>query len=348
MGGSLDLLFTLNANSAKDNIDLEAVLNFLKTVLKGYWTVFDVNAFFDDELLKSTVFKLSGGTEHTMKPMMLTLLAPETVRKFHENLWLYPAAVEKQLQPLTLIISWLRPTLFTFLEQTFLDYLQAKSAEIKGEELILQSSKYEPVYCPEYFLYSHAVDTGSGTHHGIFPDTEEKRRICDCCLGTEELHNDGEAECSLYCQRADPKSYNPLLLPLPSFVPSKLALGMCYNHSLFNETHNSKYQYGCLKENLPVASDCVDLPFSTSYVNAHSVLRYHRGVSASKETWSIVGIIIAIAFVLAVLAIITILLVLRWRARRPQSAGYKVISTEPVSDSSTSISTTSPETIVEH
>jgi len=334
----------LDANSAVDNVDLEPVLNFLKTVMRGSWTIFDINSFFSERQLQDTVLKVRGGTVNTWHPMLLTFLSHDIISKFHETLYEYPIAIDKRLQPLTLILSWLRPTTQPFLEQTFLDYLQAKSAEISGNELILHSSKYEPVFCPQFFQYSHAVDTGSGAHHGIYPESEHHRQLCDCCLGTEALHNDGEAECSLYCVRAsDPREHNTLVLPNPAIMPSKLELGMCYNHSLFNETYNSKYQYGCLKPNLPDSFDCVDLPFTTSYMNHHSIVRFHRGLTPSQTTWSVVAIILAVAFVLTVLAVLIIVLVLRYRERRKERAGYKIISTEPVT-----VSSTSTETIVEH
>jgi len=306
----------------------------------GLWNLIDLETFFDTTIIKATTLKIKGGSEFALTPMSLNFLTQDSVRNFHQNLHLYPAVIDKQLQPLTTIMSWLRPTLSPFLDQAFSDYLHAKSSEILSNELILQSSKYEPVYCPEYFEYSHAVDTGSGSNRGIFPNNDELRRLCDCCLATEALHNDGEAECSLYCVRSsDPTARSNIILPRPALIPSTLELPMCYNHSLFNETHNSKYQYGCLKADLPGSFDCVALPVTTSYINSHSVLPMHIGMSVTKETWSIVGIVIAIAFALTVVAIITIVLVLRWRSRRPRSA-YKVLSTEPPS--------TTSETILEH
>jgi hypothetical protein len=42
----------------------------------------------------------------------------------------------------------------------------------------LQANKYGYVYCPQYFRYDSAADTGSGYHHGIFPPTNDERRLC--------------------------------------------------------------------------------------------------------------------------------------------------------------------------
>jgi len=230
-----------------------------------------------------------------------------------------------KLSSLNDIITWLRPDL-TFLNLAMSDYLSQRITDIQGGSAIrLQANKYAFLYCPAGFVYSSAVDVGSGYHHGIFPPSDDERRLCGCCLAVEGQNNQGEADCLLTCLRAPSLYSKPT--PRSSVQSSRIFSNVCYDDKLFNETRGSTYEFSCLNTNIGSNSTCSNVSILNWNKNIYPTRYGGQYNSESSMTWTIVGIVLACAFVVAIVIIIGVTIYLKYRGNRAVTA-YRSIGSE--------------------
>jgi len=84
---------------------------------------------------------------------------------------------------------------------------------------------------------------------------------------------------------------------------------------LFNETRANKYQFGCVDySKVPFNHTCTNVSFTNLNNFASSVPTSHFGNGSNSRTWTIIGVVFGIAFLLIVIMAIVIFFAKRKRA----------------------------------